>query len=188
MAKVFGPLGSFEASGRIGQHSVHFNWKGINVVRKWTKPTNPRTNEQGEVRTFIGGLGRATKPVVLGSQYQRRVLASTPTGITWVSYIIKLITQLFGVNYAIFENEYLTTQLETREEFTTQASNLGLTDFRAPAGTNIFSKEVMLYALYRAGRQLYLTGVPDWNMAPYNKAPHELEATDVQDLVNDIST
>jgi hypothetical protein len=188
MAKVAGPLGSFEASGRIGQYCVHFNWKGINVVRKWTKPTNPQTILQADVRTFTGGIGRATKPVVLQSLYQKRVLASTPTGMTWVSYIVKTLANVFNMAIDNIETEYADVPEAAKTEFSTQAENLGLIDFTAPGGQNTFKKEYMLYALYRFGRQMYENHVEGWDREPYNVNRAQLTASHVQQLVSDITT
>jgi hypothetical protein len=188
MAKVAGPLGSFEASGRIGQYCVHFNWKGINVVRKWTKPTNPQTTLQGNVRTFTGGIGRATKPVMLGSQYQKRVLLTTPTGMTWVSYIVKTLADIFHMNVSDLATEYGTVSPTVQTAFQNKAIQLGLVDFMAPGATTGFGGHLMLFALYRFGRQKYLDGISEWDKAPYNVAPSSLTTTDVDNLVTDITT
>ena len=42
MAKVYMPLLSAQASGKLAKSMVHFYWKGLNVVRQWVIPTNPR--------------------------------------------------------------------------------------------------------------------------------------------------
>lgn len=43
MAKVRAPLLSFSASGQIAETLVYFTWKGINAVRQYVIPTNPRS-------------------------------------------------------------------------------------------------------------------------------------------------
>ena len=53
MAKVKGPLFSITGSGKIAKTLVYFSWKGINVVRKYVIPANPKTAEQQEQRGFL---------------------------------------------------------------------------------------------------------------------------------------
>ncbi len=50
MAKVVGPLMSLEARGKIGDALVAFVWKGRNVMRSWTIPSNPRSVGQTVAR------------------------------------------------------------------------------------------------------------------------------------------
>jgi hypothetical protein len=59
MAKVFGPLHSDGATGKLANAIVFFPWKGNNVVRKWLKPTNKKSAKQGVQRCIMGGTGRA---------------------------------------------------------------------------------------------------------------------------------
>jgi len=53
MAKVKTPLLSFSASGSVADSITFSSWKGINVVKKWFKPANPRTVLQVNVRTAL---------------------------------------------------------------------------------------------------------------------------------------
>jgi hypothetical protein len=53
MAKVRGPLFSFEAAGKLADSIVYFDWKGISAVRSWTKPANPRTAAQQTQRGYL---------------------------------------------------------------------------------------------------------------------------------------
>lgn len=46
MAKVYAPLFGFGASGKIGKALVYFCWKGIDVVRSWVIPANPKSTLQ----------------------------------------------------------------------------------------------------------------------------------------------
>lgn len=46
MAKVKSPLMSAEARGKLADSVVHFPWKGINAVREYVIPANPRTAAQ----------------------------------------------------------------------------------------------------------------------------------------------
>lgn len=53
MAKVSAPLLSFGASGSIANVQTYFPWKGLNCVRKYVIPSNPRTTAQVIQRGYI---------------------------------------------------------------------------------------------------------------------------------------
>lgn len=77
------------ASGRFGG-TVHSNWKGVDVVRRFAKPSNPNTVNQQYVRQAFRGLTR------MYSVLSTNVLAS------WTSYAVgkQLIARnkFIGVN------------------------------------------------------------------------------------------
>lgn len=51
MAKVTGPLLSFDARGKLGGAMVFSAWKGVGLVRQYVVPANPRTSAQVTQRT-----------------------------------------------------------------------------------------------------------------------------------------
>lgn len=53
MAKVVNPLMSMSASGQIGKSLVYFKWKGLDVVRSYAIPANPKTNSQMTQRGYF---------------------------------------------------------------------------------------------------------------------------------------
>ncbi|MBA7587394.1 hypothetical protein ES708_29423 [subsurface metagenome] len=53
MAKVKGPLFSLGASGQLAKTLVYADWKGIDYVRQYVIPANPKTAEQQEQRGFF---------------------------------------------------------------------------------------------------------------------------------------
>ena len=53
MAKVTGPLFSLSASGQIAKTLVFGDWKGIDIVRKYVIPANPKTAGQQTQRGFF---------------------------------------------------------------------------------------------------------------------------------------
>ncbi|GAI83561.1 unnamed protein product [marine sediment metagenome] len=53
MAKVISPLFSFGASGQLAKSIVFFPWKGLNVVRQWVAPANPKTTSQVTHRGYM---------------------------------------------------------------------------------------------------------------------------------------
>jgi hypothetical protein len=57
MARVTGPLMSFDASGTIAGSVVFSKWRGRNYVRRHAIPSNPRTTGQLAARAIIAFLG-----------------------------------------------------------------------------------------------------------------------------------
>lgn len=53
MAKVNAPLMSFGASGALAKALVYFPWKGIDCVRQYVIPSNPKTTKQTTQRTIL---------------------------------------------------------------------------------------------------------------------------------------
>ena len=53
MAKVHAPLFSFNASGALAKSLVYFGWKGIDVVRSYVTPSNPKTTAQVTQRGYF---------------------------------------------------------------------------------------------------------------------------------------
>jgi len=58
MARVTGPLMSFDASGTIAGAVVFAKWRGRNYVRRHAVPSNPRTVGQIAARSIIAFLGK----------------------------------------------------------------------------------------------------------------------------------
>jgi hypothetical protein len=53
MAKLKAPLLSMEARGQLGKTMVFFPWKGINAVREYVTPSNPKTTLQTTQRGYV---------------------------------------------------------------------------------------------------------------------------------------
>ncbi|MBA7536651.1 hypothetical protein ES705_28915 [subsurface metagenome] len=53
MAKLKAPLLSLGASGAIGKTLVFFPWKGIDAVREYVVPSNPKTAPQNTQRGYL---------------------------------------------------------------------------------------------------------------------------------------
>lgn len=53
MAKVRGPLYSMDARGKLGNSLVYMSWKGIQDVRKYVIPANPRSTGQMTQRGYF---------------------------------------------------------------------------------------------------------------------------------------
>ena len=53
MAKLKAPLMSLGASGQLGKALVFFPWKGLNCVREYVVPSNPKTTGQTTQRGYL---------------------------------------------------------------------------------------------------------------------------------------
>ena len=53
MAKLKAPLFSLGASGALGKTLVYFGWKGIDVVREYVVPANPKSDAQNAQRGWM---------------------------------------------------------------------------------------------------------------------------------------
>lgn len=195
MAKVTGPLYSMSASGTIGKAMVHFVWKGISVVREWLKPGNPQTANQGDVRIVFGGLGQSTRCAGLAdvthtdSPFAADAKLCNPSGMTWVSYLLKFLRDTYMVDATAYEAIYTAFEAHAQKSvFTAQAAILELADFDvAYKGTaHLFSKGMQLYclALYGIAMRTLKEGV--FNRAPYTTAIGSWIATDPPLLKTDL--
>jgi len=108
MAKVRAPLFSFGASGKIGNALVYFPWKGINAVREYVVPANPRTADQvshrGHMTAAVSAINQArtfpTNPLGAADVAAYRMWAAQqPSPMTWWNKLCKLfIDQLVAGN------------------------------------------------------------------------------------------
>jgi len=53
LAKLKAPLMSLGASGALGKALVFFGWKGLDVVREYVIPANPKTTAQNTQRGYL---------------------------------------------------------------------------------------------------------------------------------------
>lgn len=107
MAKVSGPLMSMTASGAFAGTLVFANRKGQNVVRQLVVPANPMSANQevarNDVRVAGAGQKYANLEVHKGAGRlvtdKAALIAITPAGQTWNSFLVKLMIGLGAVNY-----------------------------------------------------------------------------------------
>lgn len=107
MAKVNGPLMSMQASGKFAGTLVFANRIGQNVVRNLVTPANPQSAAQMTARNIVrvAGAGQhwAALSLMLGEARlitdKAGLMAQTPAGQTWNSYLVKLITGVGAINY-----------------------------------------------------------------------------------------
>ncbi len=74
MAKLTAPLFSFTASGKLANSLVFFGWKGLNVVRKYVIPSNPKSDAQI--------IQRAYMKIIVPAIHTAQALAANPLNTT----------------------------------------------------------------------------------------------------------
>lgn len=99
MAKLKAPLMSLGASQQLGKALVFFAWKGINVVREYVIPSNPKTTLQNTQRGYLTTLvaaihaaqARAVSPLNSDDVMAYSALASAKGKImTWFNMAVKM--------------------------------------------------------------------------------------------------
>lgn len=98
MAKLNAPLFSFNATGQLAKSLVYFGWKGLDVVRSYVIPANPKTASQVIQRGYFteavakihAVLALAAHALDAADQAAYAVLASTRASPrTWFNEIVK---------------------------------------------------------------------------------------------------
>lgn len=148
MAKLKAPLLSLGASGAIGKALVFFPWKGIDAVREYVVPSNPKTTAQNTQRDYLRkavaaiheAQGHATHPMAPVDITAYGLLGSTyPTPRTWFNTIVKqwidlkILGKTPGV-YAWGNVDPGDTVIEFRAEFRESAGDM--TDGKMYWGTS----------------------------------------------------
>jgi hypothetical protein len=108
MAKVSGPLMSMGASGSFGGALVFGLRKGQNVVRQLVTPANPKSADQAAARNIVRVTGAAQRfanlCVDMGAGRlvtdKAALIAATPSGQTWNSYLVFCMTGVNAATYA----------------------------------------------------------------------------------------
>lgn len=115
MAKLKAPLMSLGASGALGKALVFFGWKGLDVVREYVIPANPKTDPQevqrGYLRAAVAAIHAAEadteNPLAGVDKSAYSLYGSTfPTPRTWFNQINQrwLLAEVNGEVAAIYAN------------------------------------------------------------------------------------
>jgi len=190
MAKVTGPLYSMGASGKLGKAMVFFAWKGVAVVRKWLKPSNPMSADQGDVRLVLGGLGQSTRCVEATSLYREDAKLVCPAGQTWVSAFVKYILANYMADATAYEAEYTEFQAHANKAaFIASAADLNLADFDVSyKGTDhAFSAGMQLYMLAKYGIAKMNAVEGAFDRSPFDTPLADWTATETGELETDVT-
>lgn len=189
MAKVWGPLHSDDARGKLADSLVFMGWKGIKSVRQLVTPQNPKSADQGNIRTVMGGIGRAVGRVLLGKDYATKLeaLGVIPSDQSKQSYLVKYIKDNFiggkGATMTGAYNDMLAcfTGHTASADFKSGAATAGISDFSLSYDTiATFEKGLGLYLLAKAAIAQGFTG------SPYTKTLALWTGTHVDKLVSDL--
>ncbi len=115
MAKLKAPLLSLGASGAIGKTLVYFSWKGIDAVREYVIPSNPKTAPQNTQRGYLAAAVAAihaaqsdvTNPLIAVDQMAYALYGTCfPTPRTWFNQIAQrwLLAEVNGEVAAVYAN------------------------------------------------------------------------------------
>ena len=192
MAKCTGPLYSLSASGKLANAMVYFNWKGINVVREWLKPSNPKSGGQGDQRIMFGGSGRSVGeilpkpgfPTVSAFAQQLIDLKLIPGGQTKQSYLVKYIL----AHYLTDATAYVAMLAEltghtSYSDFQAAADTLGIVEFDLDyADIAPYDKGLGLYLIAKFATAIPLTGTP------YSTALVDWVTADIDGMIADFTT
>ncbi|MBA7532579.1 hypothetical protein ES705_24805 [subsurface metagenome] len=134
MAKANAPLFSLKASGKLGDALVYFNWKGINCVRSYVIPSNPRSTAQLAQRDHMINAvlnWHLTSHSALDRQAWANwatAIVATLTGFNaFCKHYIKVA--ILGKSWANF-HDYENTAKTTTTITSDLASNANVTDVR----------------------------------------------------------
>ncbi len=180
MAKVYMPLLSAQASGKLAKSMVHFYWKGLNVVRQWVIPTNPRDVNQKLIRQKLAAMGKNLAAIVTpysglvaGSAIYQLIVADTPANQIWNAHFVKegLDHLKTEANFTALSAAIMGTATVTAWQ--EQAGELGFATLTGDQFATAISPEVQLamgayaaYAMNLSGAtDIYSTYPSNWNVA-----------------------
>ena len=190
MAKVWGPLHSDDARGKLADSLVFMGWKGIKTVRTWLKPTNPQREKQGNIRTVIGGIGRAIGKVIADSAFHDQLITLDliPDQQSKQSYLVQYIKDNYIAGAgATMTAAYIAMLAELTGHtsyalFTAAGTTLGIDDFSlAYDSIGDFDKGLGIYLLAKAAIALEFTG------SPYTKTLASWTATQIDLMVSQLT-
>lgn len=184
MAKVFGPLHSDSASGKIANAMVYFAVRGINVVRQYVIPKNLMSEDQGDQRLVLGGAGRACGAVKATSLCATAIatLGLVKGKDTKQSYLVRKMIALFMNDAVAFEAQVTEFGAHIgKADFEAGALALGLASFDVAykGTTSSFSGGLMLYVLAKTLIAVGLVGEPyDTAIATWDEVQVDLLVAD----------
>lgn len=178
MAKVTGPLMSMDASGKFGDALVFGKWKGRNVVRQYTKPSNPQTSLQTDTRNALRVLA-AGQAFAAATALKRsgetvtdlvELKATAPAGQAWNGWLVKSGIGAGLVNFDAADTAYAALSAPQKDAWDTAAAALvpaipavAQKAAGGASGTPMVAGQVFfhyVYALSIAGVTTAPTGTP----------------------------
>ncbi len=192
MAKVTAPLLSLEARGKIGDAIVSFPWKGRNIMRAWTIPSNPQASGQKLVRQKLASMGKNTIKIKQvqsdlpnGSAMYQLIKAKTPATQIWNAYFVKAAlddlktdSEFVALSSAIMGSSIVA------ENFSANAAALGMAALTGAAYATEISPEMQLAMGAYAAYKLALSGTT----SKYDTYPSNWTTAQISDFATDYFT
>ena len=192
MAKLVGPFMSLEARGKLGDAIVAFVWKGRNVLRAWTIPSNPQSTGQKLIRQKFAAMGKNTKVIkeiqsdlLSGSAMYQLIKAVTPAAQIWNAEFAKAALADLKADSAFTElSDSISDGAWVGSEFALAAGTLGMTPLTgAPYATEISPKMQLAMGAY-AAYKLNLSG----KTSLYQSYPSEWTTAQITNFATDYFT
>ena len=186
MAKVVGPLMSLEARGKIGNALVAFVWKGRNIMRAWTIPSNPQALLQKLIRQKLASMGKNVVKIkqiqsdlASGSEMYQLIKAVTPATQIWNAYFVKAALDDLKVdgNYTVFAAAIAACDFVS-EAFSLAAGTLGMAAITGAPYASEISPQMQLAMGAYAAHKLSLSG----KCSLYDTAPETWTTKQVTDF------
>lgn len=173
MAKTVMPLLSAEASGKIANTMVFFYWKGLNVVRRWVVPRNPRDIKQKLIRTRLMAMGKNLAAITTKAPAGAIVALIkdlTPPNMIWNAHFCRKTIEHVktNANWTALNTAYnaAVTQLT---QFEASAALLDMADVLPGVAFNeTVTKGLQLHLGAYAAHKLGLSGLTDYATYPTN--------------------
>lgn len=182
---------SLEARGKLGDALVAFVWKGRNILRAWTIPSNPRSEGQKLIRQKFAAMGKNTKAIkeitatlASGSAMYQLIKAVTPATQIWNAEFAKqaLADLKVDATFVDFWSDITNDGLLTAWQ--ANAAALGMVSLTgAPYATEIPPEIILAMGAYAAFK-LDLTGTT----SVYNTHPTNWTDAQVSDFATDYYT
>jgi hypothetical protein len=189
MAKVYMPLLSAQASGKLAKSMVHFYWKGLNVVRQWVIPTNPRDVNQQIVRQKLAAMGKNLKAITTpctalpqGSAIYQAVVDQLPANNIWNAYFVKMALEDLKTEANFTALSAAIAGSAQALVWTTQAAALGLVPITGDAyATTITPQMQLAMGAYACYKMALSTGAVNYSVYPSAMATADISlfATDM---------
>lgn len=132
MARVVGPLQSFEASGKLAGSIVYSRWKGRPYVRQLVTPANPKSAGQVAMRAMMRFLATQWAGLATVDQATWDELAATGNYSPFNAFTSA--NQRRWANYSMPSQAYPPTEALTPPDVPTLAVSAGVRDVTVTLG------------------------------------------------------
>ena len=153
MAKATSPLFAVEASGQVGK-SIVYDRRGF--VRMYTRPTNPKTDAQGNIRTPFRAVAAIIKAT--GQNAKADLKTKAEPSYRWNAWLVRETLGKSLKNWQDAMTAYNGLDATVQGNWDTAAQNAGINPTPLPYDQNP-PDHLAGRALYAAARALHANGL-----------------------------